>query len=377
MGLKLSFIIINYINFYFLELLITFSNLKKYSSSTAQPVISGKKIYPIIIPVPPLEEQKRIVEKIEELLPYIEEYGGAEEKLEELNKTFPEKIKVSILQEAFQGKLVPQDPDDVPAKGLLAQIQKEKEQLIKDKKIKRNNKESVIFRGNGHFYEKVGKKGKTVCIDEEIPFDIPDTWEWVKLKDIIELGENLNIHTQLNKDTIINYVDIKAIDNKNYCIKEEDIKIEKVNKLSSRARRVLEKDQIVYSTVRPYLNNIAILTENKENYIGTTGLMAFKTLIETKYVFYYLLSPVIREYYLRLLKGFNSPSITQKQFLNTYIPIPPLNEQERIVDRVEQIFKIINELEEAILQDRYIKDLISVTKSPSTSDIDSKIETKL
>lgn len=218
---------------------------------------------------------------------------------------------------------------------------------------------------------------KTVCIDEEIPFDIPDTWEWVKLKDIIELGENLNIHTQLNKDTIINYVDIKAIDNKNYCIKEEDIKVEKVRNLSSRARRVLEKDQIVYSTVRPYLNNIAILRESKENYIGTTGLMAFKTLIETKYIFYYLLSPVIREYYLRLLKGFNSPSITQKQFLNTYIPIPPLNEQERIVDRVEQIFKIINELEEAILQDRYIKDLISVTKSPSTSDIDSKIETKL
>lgn len=90
-----------------------------------------------------------------------------------------EDLKNSILQLAMQGKLVPQDPNDEPASILLEKIHEEKEKLIKDKKIKRNNKESFIFRKNGHFYEKVGKKGESVCIDDEIPFDIPDNWDGV------------------------------------------------------------------------------------------------------------------------------------------------------------------------------------------------------
>ena len=96
-------------------------------------------------------------------------------------------LKNSILQMAMEGKLVPQDPNDEPASVLLERIREEKEQLIKEKKIKRNNKESVIFRKNNHFYEKVGKKGEEVCIDDEIPFEVPNNWELVRLGSITRL----------------------------------------------------------------------------------------------------------------------------------------------------------------------------------------------
>ncbi|WP_432645782.1 hypothetical protein, partial [Methanobrevibacter sp.] len=96
-----------------------------------------------------------------------------------------EDLKNSILQLAMEGKLVPQDSNDEPASVLLEKIRAEKEKLIKEKKIKRNNKESFIFRKNGHFYEKIGKKGEPVCIDDELPFDIPDTWEWTRIKNIV------------------------------------------------------------------------------------------------------------------------------------------------------------------------------------------------
>ncbi|MDD6257424.1 MAG: hypothetical protein PUA80_07650, partial [Methanobrevibacter boviskoreani] len=95
-----------------------------------------------------------------------------------------EDLKNSILQMAMEGKLVPQDPNDEPASVLLERIQKEKEQLIKEKKIKRNNKESFIFRKNNHFYEKIGKNGEPECIDEEIPFEVPNNWIILRLKSL-------------------------------------------------------------------------------------------------------------------------------------------------------------------------------------------------
>ena len=166
---------------------------------------------------------------------------------------------------------------------------------------------------------------------EEIPFEIPDNWVWCRLGEIIDYTDNLNIETKFSKETLINYVDIDAIDNKNYKIKEN--KLKPVSELSSRARRVLRKGYIVYSLVRPYLNNIAIIEEEQTNHIGSTGFAVFNGIIlNNKYLKYILLSDYVRQLFLSMLSGFNSPTITQEQFNSTPIPLPPLSEQNLILE---------------------------------------------
>ena len=155
------------------------------SKNSTNDNISMDTIKGFFIPLPPLQEQQRIVEKLKELEPYINDYDKAYEKIEKLNTDFPDLLKKSILQEAVQGKLVPQDPTDESASVLIEQIRKEKEQLIKDKKIKKDKNESYIFRRDNSHYEKIGKEER--CIDDEIPFDIPDSWEWTRLGTITEI----------------------------------------------------------------------------------------------------------------------------------------------------------------------------------------------
>ena len=133
----------------------------------------------IVFPLPPLSEQTRIVDAVNRLLPYLHSYDRAEQKLSALNTGFPEALKKSILQEAVQGKLVPQDPSDEPAEALLGRIRAEKQRLIKEGKIKKDKHESVIFRRDNSHYEKRGSKD--VCIDEEVPFEIPENWAWARL----------------------------------------------------------------------------------------------------------------------------------------------------------------------------------------------------
>jgi len=188
------------------------------------------------------------------------------------------------------------------------------------------------------YYEKIGNVVR--CIDKEIPFEIPENWEWCRLASIIIYTENFDIQKYLSPETIINYVDIDAIDNQKYTIRE--VKKKTVRELSTRARRVLKSGFVAYSTVRPYLNNIAIIQDDLENYIGSTGFIVFKPYnIELKYLFYFLLTPYINVLYKEMMVGFNSPSISNEQFDKTLIPIPPLSEQQRIVKTTENIFHLI------------------------------------
>lgn len=188
-------------------------------------------------------------------------------------------------------------------------------QKIKEEKVKTNKKQDVL----------------SEISPKEIPFVIPQNWVWCRLGEIIEYAENLNIETKLPKNTLINYVDIDAIDNQNHRIRES--KLKPVSELSSRARRVLKKGYIVYSLVRPYLNNIAIVEEEKVNHIGSTGFAVFNgVLVSNTYLKYILLSDYVRELFLSLLSGFNSPTITQEQFNSTPIPLPPISEQNKILE---------------------------------------------
>ena len=188
---------------------------------------------------------------------------------------------------------------------------------------------------------------QSIVAKEEEPYKLPSNWVWTRLGDIIEYTENLDIQKKMTSDTLINYVDIEGIDNINYKIK--NVKLKKVSELSSRARRVLKKGYILYSSVRPYLNNLALIEDQKENYIGSTGFFVFKSIAgENKYIFNFLLSSYIRKYYLDSLKGFNSPSISNTSFENTFIPLPPLEEQKRIVEKLDSLFEKIQKIKEII-----------------------------
>lgn len=246
--------------------------------------------------------------------------------------TLLDQLEQAILQEAVQGKLVPQNPEDEPASVLLERIKAEK-------------KEEIRVSGR--------RKPKALppIKDEEIPFAIPESWVWCRLGDVIEYTDNLDIQKYLPADTIIHYVDIDAIDNVNYVIREPKIKT--VSELSSRARRVLKKGYILYSTVRPYLKNIAIIDDEKENFIGSTGFNVFKTYqCDLKYIFYFLLSPYLNRAFEDLMVGFNSPSITNVQFENCVIPLPPLAEQQRIVEEVERQLERVKKLKELVEQNQ-------------------------
>ena len=157
------------------------------------PKFSKTQLRGTLLPFPPLAEQQRIVDKLKELEPYIQEYDIAYEKIEKLNNNFSEQLKKSILQDAVQGKLVPQNPNDEPASVLIERIREEKQKLIQEKKIKKDKNESYIFRRDNSHYEKIGSEER--CIDDEIPFDIPDSWKWVRLGNISNYGSCINIES--------------------------------------------------------------------------------------------------------------------------------------------------------------------------------------
>ena len=146
------------------------------------PRVGTETMTSLLVPIPPLEEQRRIVEKIDEVASAVSAYDVAYQKSEALNSTFPEALKKSILQEAVQGKLVPQDPSDEPAEALLEHIRAEKQRLVKEGEIKKDKHESVIFRRDNSHYEKLD--GIERCIDDEIPFEIPDSWAWTSVGEV-------------------------------------------------------------------------------------------------------------------------------------------------------------------------------------------------
>ncbi len=319
--------------------------VKNLAWGAAIPNVSPKLIEDLNFPIPSKDIQKNIIrflnnlkdgnvngeiyfdEEIENEIKDIQEKQvKASEVQDELTYqlTQLENLNQAILQEAVQGKLAAQDPKDEPASELLKRIKADK--------------------------AKSGKKEKPLppIKPEEIPFEIPENWVWCRLGEIIEYTENLDIQKHLPPDIIINYVDIDAIDNQNYVIRE--VKQKTVNELSTRARRVLKPNYIVYSTVRPYLRNIAIVEDEKENFIGSTGFNVIKTLnVELKYAFYYLLTPYVNNSFKDLMVGFNSPSITNEQFERSLFPLPPLFEQKRIVEEVEMQLAKTKQLKEQII----------------------------
>ena len=312
----------------------------KKGEGGAQPNISREKLITHLMPVPPIEEQHRIVSQIREVLPYVERYAHSQIELNLLNEGIKPKLRKSILQEAIQGKLAAQDPNDEPASILLQRIKEEKQRLVKEGKLKKKDViDSTIFRsGDNKYYEQIGFE--IVEVSDEIPFEIPDGWVWVRLQQIVFNRE------QETPTERFSYIDIGSIDNQHQCLNAKETLIDPEN-APSRARKLVEIGDILYSTVRPYLHNMCIIDRGfSYKPIASTGfaVMACCSGVYNKYLFYYLLSPAFDNYANDTAKGAAYPAINDNQLYRALIPLPPLAEQQRIVDRVNELLAVCDEL---------------------------------
>ena len=292
------------------------------------PRVGTETMTSLLVPIPPLEEQRRIVEKIDEVASAVSAYDVAYQKSEALNSTFPEALKKSILQEAVQGKLVPQDPSDEPAEALLEHIRAEKQRLVKEGEIKKDKHESVIFRRDNSHYEKLD--GIERCIDDEIPFDLPKSWEWVRFFSVVDIATNL-----VRPEEYADYMHIapdnieKATGTLFECHTVQQDKVASPNHL-------FYKGQIIYSKIRPLLRKAVIAPFDG---LCSADMYPLNTAINRKYLLKYMLSDAFN---LQVATAMSSrvkmPKINQDELSKILIPIPPMQEQERIVSKIEELF---------------------------------------
>ena len=291
----------------------------------------------ILLPIPPLNEQKRIVAKIDELKPFVDKYKILDHERTVLDDSLSVLLRKSLLQYAIQGKLVPQDPKDEPASILLDRINEEKQRLVKEGKIKKDKKESRIYRKDGRWYEVINGEDER-CIDDEIPFEIPDSWIWIrgislfnKMKSTRPTGDRFR------------YIDLDSIDNINQKVESPKI-IETLN-APSRATRLIVPGDVLFSMVRPYLKNIALVSNEYKDCIASTGFFVCNfdhSITEPEYIFNLMRSPFVVNGLNNFMKGENSPSICNKDIEYFLYPIPPIDEQKRIVAELQKIDSLIH-----------------------------------
>ena len=245
-------------------------------------------------------------------------------------------LRNSILQWAIQGKLVPQDPSDEPASVLLEQIRVEKARLVKEKIIKHDKNETIIYRGEDNsYYEKTLATGAVRCIDDEIPFEIPSSWAWCRLEHIIDFSKSQSIkNDDINKDAwLLDLEDIEKDTGK--LLRKKRMK--DVNAKSD--KHPFEKGNVLYSKLRPYLNKVIIADEDG---VCTSEILAFDfTPIFNRYAQVYLMSPFFVEHAMSDAYGVKMPRLGSKQGNAALMPIPPITEQIRIVDRIDAITPLV------------------------------------
>ena len=318
-----------------------YANDTENSKGVAYPAINDDRLYKALIPLPPLSEQHRIVAKIEELLPYIERYGKAEEHLTTLNTTFPEALKKSILQEAVQGKLVPQNSDDEPASVLLERIRAEKQKLIKAGKIKKNKHESVIVTRDKIPYEIVD--GKERCIADEVPFEIPESWCWCRLSSLATKITDGTHHSPPNTERgEYKYITAKNIKNTGVSLSNITYVSKEIHKeIFSRCNPeygdvLLIKDGATTGVVT--VNNI----EEPFSLLSSVALIKCPQYVDSWYLVYVLRSDLFYKNIRSQMKGTGITRVTLKQIEPLFTPMPPLEEQKRIVSQIEKIMPYIN-----------------------------------
>ena len=301
----------------------------------AQPNISREKIIAFPFPLPPLAEQKRIVAKIEELLPKVEEYGKAQDALDKLNGELPERLKKSILQEAIEGRLVPQDPNDEPASVLLERIREEKKRLVKEGKLKKKDLE------------------ETPIQEDEIPFDIPESWEWVRLGSLVSNQTGLSYNKGDLEKKVENAIRVLRggnIQNGSWCTKADDVMI--APEFVKKPNLSLKKNTFITPAVTSleHLGKTALITEDHPDIVaGGFVLYLIPHFIEdimAKYMSYYFQSALYNSYCKSIANKSGQAfwNLSRQKLMDLAIPLPPLAEQKRIVAKIEQLLGEIEKL---------------------------------
>ena len=324
-------------------LLTAYENIfVKQATGTTFVAITAETVKNQLIPLPPFAEQIRIAEQIEKLIPVISEYRKVEENVKKLNDCFPELLKKSILQEAVQGKLVPQDPSDEPASVLLERIRVEKERLIKEGKIKRDKHESVIYRRDNSHYEKLN--GIERCIDDEIPFEIPDTWTFVRLQTICKKITDGEHKTPKRVTDYCGFFLLSARNIRDGYISLNDVDyVDKTEYLNISKRCNPVKNDILISCSGSVGRCCTVDDDN--NYVMVrSAAMISPIQCNSKYIMYAIQSPMVQKQISKKIKQAVQANLFQGAICELLIPIPTLEEQFRIVNQIETIFPALNKL---------------------------------
>ena len=314
------------INPYFFQLLLECYKgnliLDTYSKGMTIKHLVQTALNAIIFPLPPLAEQNRIVDAINRLLPFLRSYDRAEKRITALNTEFPEALKKSILQEAVQGKLVPQDPSDEPAEALLERIRAEKQWLIKEGNIKKDKHESVIFRRDNSHYEKLD--GLERCIDDELPFEIPENWCWCKIGTIFTLQAGKNIQAaEIHENPFANsYPCYGGNGIRGYVASSN-----RTGDYPIIGRQGALCGNINRATGEFYATEHAVCVETYSQ-ISVAWACLFLTALN------------LNQYATATAQ----PGLAVANINEVYIPLPPLAEQHRIVQRIEELLPLVKGL---------------------------------
>ena len=318
----------------YVALFINAISLVDYVTGTAQPKMNQEKMNSILLAIPPVKEQHRILEKMSMVDAFIDKYASLQIKLNSLDNSVYELLRKSILQEAIQGKLVPQITEEGAAQELLEQIKAEKQELVKEGKLKKSAlNDSIIFRGDDNKYYTINKKEK-ICIDDEIPFDIPDTWEWCRLGTLYSHCTGKALNASNLKGQLMTYITTSNLYWDRFelgNLKQMRFTDEEIEKCTATFGDLLvcEGGDIGRAAIWNYSYDIRI-----QNHIHK--LRAYKQLC-TKFFFWVF-------YFYKTTgriggKGIGIQGLSSKALDNILIPLPPLKEQQRIVAQIEKLFE--------------------------------------
>ena len=304
------------------------------SVGTAMPGLSANRLKGLLLPLPPLSEQRRIVTKLAELLSQIDKYSKVQNQLDELNIILKESLKKSILQEAIQGKLVPHLTEDGTAQDLLEQIKTEKQKLVKEGKLKKSAlATSVIFRGDDNkYYEQIGKK----CLDitEQIPFEIPNSWTWARMGQVGDWGAG-STPQRGNQDYYggkILWLKTGELNNDIVYDTEEKITQRAFQDCSLRMNKIGDVLIAMYGAT---IGKLAVVGKELTTNQACCGCTPY--VVYNWFLFYFLMAS--RDSFIKKGEGGAQPNISRVKLVEHLIPLPPLNEQKRIVKIIETLFE--------------------------------------
>ena len=327
----------------YVALFINAISLVDYVTGTAQPKMNQEKMNSILLAIPPVKEQHRILEKMSMVDAFVDKYASLQTKLDSLDNSVYELLRKSILQEAIQGKLVPQIAEEGTAKELLKQIKEEKLKLVKEGKLKKSAlNDSVIFRGDDNkYWEKSGDN--IVCIDEEIPFGIPSSWSWCRLGNIASIkgGKRIPVGEKLTTENT-GHMYIRVADMKENTVKTDDIHYISES-IYQKIKSYTISTEDLYITVAGTIGSVGEIPKvfDNANLTENADKIVFRGICK-KFLMYCLLSNFVQSQIKKCTTKVGQPKLAIVRIEDLLIPLPPIKEQHRIVHKIEQTASIMS-----------------------------------